>query len=178
VDDRPRAIDDAPNAYKSPAPPTIVESWCIGVERMNRPQLDKFTRRIWGKFEERDLGPLRAAILRRRRVLARQAWSAHRLDVAMLGREGVRARDVDEHVDGEIVEMLLHEPRRPPSNRHGFDTVDSSRVGDDALGAPHIPVKNMMCAFGVPGNMIHGTPGAAFSESPVDAAVAPGMYTT
>src|SRR5215207_1289717 len=44
--------------------------------------------------------------------------------------------------------------------------------------ALHMPVKNMMCAFGVPGNMIHGTPGAAFSLMPVDAIVAPGMYTT
>jgi hypothetical protein len=62
----------------------------------------------------------------------------------------------------------------------GADSTQSIRrvSGDNALGAPHIPVKNMMCAFGVPGNMIHGTPGAAFSESPVDAAVAPGMYTT
>jgi len=51
-------------------------------------------------------------------------------------------------------------------------------VPTTALGVLHIPVKNMICAFGVPGNMIHGTPGAAFSVSPVDAAVAPGMYTT
>jgi hypothetical protein len=46
------------------------------------------------------------------------------------------------------------------------------------LGARHMPVKNMMCAFGVPGNMIHGTPGAGFSVIPVDFSVAPGMYTT
>jgi len=42
----------------------------------------------------------------------------------------------------------------------------------------HMPVKNMMCAFGVPGYMIHGTPGAGFSVIPVDFSVAPGMYTT
>src|SRR5690349_24789130 len=46
------------------------------------------------------------------------------------------------------------------------------------LGSPHIPVKNMMCAFGVPGYMIHGTPVAGFSVIPVDFSVAPGMYTT
>ncbi len=37
----------------------------------------------------------------------------------------------------------------------------------------------MMCAFGVPGYMIHGTPAAGFSVIPVDfSIVAPGMYTT
>ena len=49
---------------------------------------------------------------------------------------------------------------------------------DNTLGARHIPVENMMCAFGVPGYMIHGTPSAAFSVIPVDFSVAPGMYTT
>ena len=49
---------------------------------------------------------------------------------------------------------------------------------DTTLGDRHIPVKNMMCAFGVPGYMIHGTPGAGFSVIPVDFSVAPGMYTT
>ena len=37
---------------------------------------------------------------------------------------------------------------------------------------------NMMCAFGVPGYMIQGTPAAGFSVIPVDFSVAPGMYTT
>jgi hypothetical protein len=40
-----------------------------------------------------------------------------------------------------------------------------------------LPV-NMMCAFGVPGNMIHGSVSDGFSGRPVDAPVAPEMYTT
>ena len=55
---------------------------------------------------------------------------------------------------------------------------EAKAIIDNTLGDPHIPVKNMMCAFGVPGNMIHGTPGAGFSVIPVDFSVAPGMYTT
>ena len=34
---------------------------------------------------------------------------------------------------------------------------------------------NMMCAFGVPGYMIHGVPSAGVAVMPVEAAVAPGM---
>jgi hypothetical protein len=33
----------------------------------------------------------------------------------------------------------------------------------------------MMCAFGVPGNMIHGAVRDGLAESPVDCGVAPGM---
>lgn len=54
----------------SPAPPVIVGAWCIGVERMNRRQLDRFTISIGKRFDHRDLEPLKWAILRRRRVLA------------------------------------------------------------------------------------------------------------
>lgn len=71
LEDVPRPVLPTPNAFKSPAPPVVVECWCIGVERMNRRQLDEFTRRIWRKFDPRDLEPLKQAILRRRRVLAR-----------------------------------------------------------------------------------------------------------
>ena len=42
----------------SPAPPVIVAAWCIGVERMNRRTLDRFTRDIWKPFDHRDLEPL------------------------------------------------------------------------------------------------------------------------
>jgi hypothetical protein len=42
-------------------------------------------------------------------------------------------------------------------------------------GVHHIFGCSMMCAFGVPGNMIHGVPSAGFAERPVDAVVAPGM---
>ena len=56
----------------SPAPPVVVAAWCIGVERMNRRTLDRFTRDIWKRFDHRDLEPLKWTILRRRRVLAMQ----------------------------------------------------------------------------------------------------------
>lgn len=56
----------------SPAPPIMVECWCLAVERMSRPALDRFTRDIWRRFAHEDLEPLKAAILRRRRVLAGQ----------------------------------------------------------------------------------------------------------
>jgi len=41
---------------------------------MGRANLDRFTRDIWRRFDERELGLVRDAILRGRRVLARQAW--------------------------------------------------------------------------------------------------------
>jgi len=64
-----------------------------------------------------------------------------------------------------------------PGDTPGTQSV--AKAGDsNTLGGDHIPVKNMMCAFGVPGYMIHGTPGAGFSVIPVDFSVAPGMYTT
>jgi hypothetical protein len=37
---------------------------------MDRPQLDRFTHDIWKRFDERELSPLRDAILRRRKELA------------------------------------------------------------------------------------------------------------
>jgi hypothetical protein len=40
------------------------------VERMDRKALDKFTRETWRKFDHADLGPLKLAVLRRRRALA------------------------------------------------------------------------------------------------------------
>jgi hypothetical protein len=58
----------------SSAPAVVVLCWCGLVERMGRKNLDRFTRDIWRRFDPRDLEPLEAAILRRRRVLARQAW--------------------------------------------------------------------------------------------------------
>jgi hypothetical protein len=41
---------------------------------MNRRALNRFTNDIWARFDPADLEPLKWAILRRRRVLARQAW--------------------------------------------------------------------------------------------------------
>ena len=54
----------------SPAPPVVDECWCGLVERMDRRALDRFTRDIWQRFDPRDLEPLKAAILRHRRILA------------------------------------------------------------------------------------------------------------
>ena len=56
----------------SPAPAVAVQSWCIGVQRMNRPALNRLTKDIFTRFDHRDLEPLKWAILRRRRVLALQ----------------------------------------------------------------------------------------------------------
>ena len=44
------------------------------VAMMDRVRLDKSTRETWKKFDAKDLEPLKWAILRRRRVLARPAW--------------------------------------------------------------------------------------------------------
>ena len=55
---------------KSPAPPVVVECWCLMVATMNRVRLDRFTRETWRKFDAKDLEPLKWAILRRRQVLA------------------------------------------------------------------------------------------------------------
>ena len=51
------------------------------------------------------------------------------------------------------------------------------KVVCDGAPARYIFGSNMMCAFGVPGNISHGVPSAGFTESPVVAAVAPGRYT-
>ena len=82
-----------------------------------------------------------------------------------------------QHTDGEGVYAAVERPNRVSEDSHR--TQRERKAGNDTtLGADHIPVKNMMCAFGVPGYMIHGTPGAGFSVIPVDFSVAPGMYTT
>jgi len=74
VDDIPRPVLPTPNDVKSPAPPVVVACWCGLVERMDRKHLDAFTRDIWRRFDAKDLEPLKWAILRRRRILARQLW--------------------------------------------------------------------------------------------------------
>ena len=55
---------------KRPAPPVVVECWCLMVATMDRVRLDKFTRETWKKFDAKDLETLKWAILGRRRVLA------------------------------------------------------------------------------------------------------------
>jgi hypothetical protein len=52
----------------------VVQVWVGMVARMDLRTLNRFTRDIWARFEDRDLAPLKIAILRRRRVLARQPW--------------------------------------------------------------------------------------------------------
>lgn len=52
----------------------VVACWCGLVERMDRKHLDAFTRDIWRRFDAKDLEPLKWEILRRRRILALQAW--------------------------------------------------------------------------------------------------------
>jgi hypothetical protein len=74
VDDIPRPALPAPNGIKSSAPLVVVQCWCGLVARMDRKTLDRFTRDIWRRFDDRDLEPLKHAIIRRCRVLARQAW--------------------------------------------------------------------------------------------------------
>ena len=72
VEDLARPILPGPNEHKSPAPGVVVACWCGLVERMDRRDLDRFTRRIWKRFDHRDLEPLKSAIIRRRRVLTMQ----------------------------------------------------------------------------------------------------------
>jgi hypothetical protein len=36
---------------KRPAPPVVVECWCLMVATMDRVRLDKFTRETWKKFD-------------------------------------------------------------------------------------------------------------------------------
>ena len=74
IEDVPRPVLPAPNERKSPVPGVVVECWCRLVERMDRKNLDAFTRRIWRKFDPADLESLKWAIIRRRRILARQLW--------------------------------------------------------------------------------------------------------
>ena len=70
IDDIPRPIVREPNAdYRSPAPPTLVSVWCAVVAHMDGEHLDRFTRSTWRRFDDKDLGPLEEAIVRRRREL-------------------------------------------------------------------------------------------------------------
>lgn len=76
VDDIARPVLPAPNAltFRSGAPAVVVQCWCGLVERMDRRTLNRFTKDMFARFDHRDLEPLKCAIIRRRRVLARQAW--------------------------------------------------------------------------------------------------------
>ena len=69
-----RALPKEPNAYKSSAPAVGIAVWVDMVATMDREHLDRFTRSTRRRFDETDLEPLKWAVIRRRRVLARQAW--------------------------------------------------------------------------------------------------------
>jgi hypothetical protein len=70
LEDQPRPVLPAPNAFKSPAPDVVVQVWVGMVERMDRRTLNRFTRDVWRRFDDRNLAPLKIAVLRRRRALA------------------------------------------------------------------------------------------------------------
>jgi hypothetical protein len=71
IADIPRPVLPEPNAaFKSSAPSVLVQCWCGLVERMDRRTLNRFTKDIWARFDERELEPLKAAILRRCRALS------------------------------------------------------------------------------------------------------------
>ena len=72
MEDLPRPVLP-PNEFRSSAPVVVVQVWIELTERMDRRTLDRFTRDIWSRFEPKELEPLKAAILRRRRMLARCA---------------------------------------------------------------------------------------------------------
>jgi hypothetical protein len=44
---------------KSPAPPVVVECWCLMVATMDRVRLDKFTRETWKKFDAKGFEALK-----------------------------------------------------------------------------------------------------------------------
>lgn len=81
IEDLPRSVLPVPNEVKSPAPAVVVLCWCGLVERMDRSALDRFTRRIWKRFDHRDLEPLKWAIIRRRRILAMRTTPTAQLGV-------------------------------------------------------------------------------------------------
>ncbi len=101
----------------------------------------------------------------------------HLPDVEVMAAAGWRSvavmRRSYQHTDAQGVFNAIQRPGDSPGTQSIATSGDTNR-----LGGSHIPVKNMMCALGVPGYMIHGTPGAGFSVIPVDCSVAPGMYTT
>ena len=76
IDNRghPALLPEEPNAYKSPAPAVGIAVWVDMVATMDREHLDRFTRSTRRRFDETDLEPLKWAVIRRRRVVARQAW--------------------------------------------------------------------------------------------------------
>lgn len=66
-------------------------------------------------------------------------------------------------------------PSLGPEKRRGDELYARRRISVLTLPVPgYMRGTNMMCAFGVPGNMSHGAPSWGLSLKPVDAAVAYG----
>ena len=80
-----------------------------------------------------------------------------------------KPRSAGQFADAPTTQTRRSEVPTPPGPHGGVVFLGAGSASG------YIPVKNMMCAFGVPGYMIHGTPGAGFSVIPVDFSVAPGM---
>ena len=84
---------------------------------------------------------------------------------------GVRTRS-DRRSDAATALTVVDDaPARPTSH------TATAPASDRATQTPlyRMSGTNMMCAFGVPGNMIHGVVGCGVAERPVDSAVANGM---
>ena len=74
----PRPVLPQPNErFKSSAPAVVVQCWCRLVERMDRRTLNRFTKDMWARFDERELGSLKQAIIRRREELSREQNRQH-----------------------------------------------------------------------------------------------------
>ena len=111
----------------------------------------------------------------------RDAFWVHRALLARgIGNVVVMRRSYQHNDAVGMLSAVERLESRPKPDESGTPVAHENRraPNGNALHAPHIPVENMMCAFGVPGYMIHGTPSAGFSVIPVDFSVAPGMYTT
>ena len=74
-----------------------------------------------------------------------------------------------------ILALMLRSPSRRRKTLHLTVALPLQPpfTGDD--GAGYMPTENMMCAFGVPGYMIHGPFSDGFADNPVVAGVANGM---
>ena len=73
LDDIPRPVLPAPNGTKSSAPAVVVQCWCGLVARMVRRTLDRFTRDVWARFDERELELLKYCTEGRQRGTSRPA---------------------------------------------------------------------------------------------------------
>jgi len=108
----------------------------------------------------------------------RDAFWVHRALLARgIGNVVVMRRSYQHSNAVGMLSAVVRPKSRPNRDQPGTPLAHENRKAPNgnALREPHIPVKNMICAFGVPGYMIHGTPGAGFSVIPVDFSVAPGM---